>query len=175
MFGKFEKDKSAQNSVSQLVFASSLPLEDAIIILSSLADDQHPITLTEISPDKVEFEIDYIPQGNNLATVKGSLQRWNGIETKLEARGAVTRLGSTNFEDTTKGRVSVFVVVGTGVTLLIGNFWLMPIVGIIGLGVYKVASIFKKDTMTIVLFRERDYLFQCLIDAFKSAGEVEAL
>ena len=104
MFSKYEKGKSNQD-LSQLTFASSLPLENAIDLLTSLADENHPITLTEVSPHKVEFEIGYIPKDVPLATVKGSLQRWNGIETKLDAKGDVIRLDRTSSKYDDRGAI----------------------------------------------------------------------
>lgn len=180
MFNKFEKGKSAKSTLSELVFASSLPLETAIEVLSSLADEQHPITLTEVSPHKVEFEIEYLPQGTSLATVKGSLQRWNGIETKLDAKGDVIRLDS-NETNPSGGGLSVGIialtVIGSGLALAYGQEWMIfPIVfGTMGMSFYGMDSSAESRTSTIVLFRERDYLFQRLIDVFKSAGEVEGL
>src|SRR5690606_11445426 len=128
MFNKFEKGKSAKSNLSELVFASSLPLETAIEVLSSLADEQHPITLTEVSPDKVEFEIEYLPQGISLATVKGSLQRWNGTETKLDARGDVVRLDTKEDKLTNNSAIIsglALTLATCGIALTYGHGWMI--------------------------------------------------
>ena len=179
MFSKYEKGKSNQD-LSQLTFASSLPLENAIDLLTSLADENHPITLIEVSPHKVEFEIGYIPKDVPLATVKGSLQRWNGIETKLDAKGDVIRLDRTSSKYDDRGAIIstiVLAIAGSGVALAFGQIWLVPpiIFGAMGMSYYGSDYSKENKPSRIVLFRERDYLFQRLIDAFKAVSEVEGL
>lgn len=173
MFDNFAKDKLAQNSLSQLTFVSTLNLEDAVQLLSDLADDKHPIVLTDVSPDKILFEMDYLYQDSSLAKVTGSLQRWNGTETKLDARGSIKRLDNAKNTD-----VASFVILAIGLiifSIVVQNLWFIPIFGILGLGIYAAAKLFETDDATVVLFRERDYLFQRLIDSFKAVSELEAV
>lgn len=173
-----QKSKSKSNSFAELNFVSSLQLEQSVILIGDIADDYHQVTLTEVSSDEFKFHIDYLSEKFKVAEIKGTVQRWNGTETKLDANGEVLRLEASN---STKSQTEfvlsrIFLTfVGLGIAVFTGLGWLaVPI--FIALGVSLYTSIDKLDeNPQTILFRHRDYLLQRLIDAFKSAGDVEAL
>ena len=174
-----KKNKSATNASAELHFASSLNLEQAVILVGDIADEHHQVTLTEVSPNEFQFHIDYLPEQSKLAEISGTLQRWNGTETKIDADGTVYRM-----EDTSSSRSNTTVILssisltiaGSSLAIAAGQSQLIiPIFfAAVALGYYFFSSE-EDDNPQTVLFRHRDYLLQRLIDTFKSAGDVDSL
>ena len=173
------KSKSAQNENAELHFVSSLQLEQSVMLIGDMADDHHQVTLTEVSPDEFKFHIDYLPEQSKLAKINGTLQRWNGTETKIDADGDVLRLETGNTQRSHIAYIlgTLLVTVGASGVAIIGEVaWLVVpiIISGIGTGFYTTLKT-DDDNPRVVLFRYRDYLLQRLIDAFKTTGEVEAI
>ena len=175
------KSKSKSSSLAELHFIASIQLEDAVVLVGDIADKQHQITLTEVSPSEYKFEIDYVPNETKQAQISGTLQRWNGTETKIDANGAVNRVAIGN-TPTSRLRnaasivIASFIVGGVVASISSGIFVSPILLGgmLLGYNAIQTDDESKKDE-TIVHFRARDYLLQKLIDVFKSVGDVEAI
>ncbi len=175
-----KKSKSTNNTLAELHFVSSLRLEQSVMLVGDIADEHHQVTLTEVSPHEFKFHIDYLPETSKLAEINGTLLRWNGTETKIDADGEIYRMEDSNSSKSTMPAIlsSAFLTfVGTGFAISTGasGLALLIIIGGVGMTYYAISSDEDDNPQTIVLFRHRDYLLQRLIDAFKSVGEVEAI
>ncbi len=165
------KRKKAGTLLSELNFMSSLELEQSIPIIVTLAD-AYPVTLTERNPDRTDFEIVF-----ERGTIRGTLQRWRGNETRITCTGDVMRIEAVDAD--TNIVPSVFAVGGLACFMLLGVGQVIP--AMLGVGVlFAVASnqdktSVKSEPRTVTLFRERDAIFQYMIDSFKAQGEVAPL
>lgn len=174
-----QKNKSKSNSLAELNFVSSLQIKQAIKLIGDIANDYHQVTLTEVSPDEFMFYIDYLPEKSKVAEIKGTVQRWNGTETKIDADGEELYLKEVdqNQDITWPLMISIFLIgLGSNLALAIGQDWLiiLIVIGVIVTGLYINYKSEDKKAQKVI-FRHRDYLLQRLIDAFKSAGDVEAI
>lgn len=184
------KGKTAQSTLTEMHFVSSLPLKKAVKLLDKLSTPETPVTLTETHSDLWQFELVYHPADEDAASaiVKGTLRRWEGTLTRLDCTGDVyreTRRGLPQFARPTGQTAMAMLVVG-GVLLLILNMTHEPLV-IMSAGV-MIALIAAAGTagnlarglldagehepVDQVFFRERDYLLQLLIDSFKAESDV---
>jgi|GEM_PF-1895084 len=163
------KQKKAQNLHSELNFVASIELEQSLMIISGLADT-YPVTLTERNYDRTDFEVEF-----RHGTVKGTLQRWRGNETRVTCSGDVVRVLATNDKDI--DIVQPVVMVGGLVCLALLTAG-QAVPAMLGAGaIFAFASqqeptSSKRDKVIVPLFRERDAIFQYLIDSFKAEGEV---
>lgn len=166
------KRKKASNLHAELNFISSLELEQSADIIVGLADT-YPVTLTEKGHDRIDFEVKF-SHGN----VTGQLQRWQGTDTRIICSGDVVRVLYTNDQNHDIAP-SVVAVGGLTCLILLGVGQVMPaMLGFAGLTIwaaYNKSEASSKEPETILLFRERDAIFQYLIDSFKADGEVAPL
>lgn len=172
------KSKSKTSKLAELHFISSLSLAQATMLIGDIADDKHHVLLTEVSADEVQFQIDYVSEDVKLASIEGKLQRWNGYETKIDADGDVNRIASREKARYNKvmRRIFAFTFLSGSFVAVIGQGYLVIPILLSGFAMAANAEDNKQDNpMKTVLFRERDYLLQRLIDTFKDAGEVEAV
>jgi hypothetical protein len=81
-----KKLKAKSNTLAELHFVSSLPLERAVQAVGNLATDKRIVTLTEINADTFGMEIQQSEHETSQRTVnlKGQLQRWQGTETRID-------------------------------------------------------------------------------------------
>lgn len=166
------KRKKASHLHAELNFVSSLELEQSANIISGLADT-YPVTLTEKGHDRIDFDVEF-----SHGKVRGQLQRWQGTDTRVTCSGDVVQVLYTNEQShdimptiTTIGLFACIVLMGAGqvVPVMLG-------VGAVMLyGMSHKSDVITKDPDTILLFRERDAIFQYLIDSFKADGDVAPL
>ncbi len=167
------KRKKASNLHAELNFISSLELEQSANIIAGLADT-YPVTLTEKGHDRIDFEVKF-----SRGRVTGQLQRWQGTDTRVTCSGDVVRVEYTNDQShdvmptvTTIGIcASMIVLMGTGQVIPV----MLGVGAIMLFGMYHKSDSITKEPETILLFRERDAIFQYLIDSFKADGEVAPL
>lgn len=174
------KSKSKSNTLAELHFISSVQLEEAVYLLEAVTDDAHSVMLIEVSPDEFQFQIAYKPENAKLAEISGTLQRWNGTNTKIDANGAVMRLETgEETSNAASGVISatVAVFIGMGIAAASGQVWLIVPIILAGSSYAYMANSTagEQEKPQTVLFRHRDYLLQILIDVFKSAGDVQAI
>lgn len=166
------KRKKVGNLLSELNFTSSLELEQSVDIITTLAH-HYPVTLTERNADRIDFDIKF-----QHGTVKGTLQRWRGNETRITCSGDVVRMIASSSDDSNYVPTTL-IVGGTVCMMLLSAGQVIP--ALIGAGVVfafvakQPATSIKNEPETIPIFRERDAIFQYLIDNFKASGEVSPL
>ncbi|MEM9950786.1 MAG: hypothetical protein AAF846_04245 [Chloroflexota bacterium] len=174
-----KKSKSKSNSIADLHFISSLQLEQSVQLLGNLADEQHHITFSEVDENQFQFEIDYLDNHKKQARIKGTLQRWQGTETKLDADGRVDRLEISDPNFFNRPIASAVLIATAGINIaLVTSFpaLVVPFVlGVAGYGYYVRRQLDETKTIQTVLFRHRDYLLQLLIDTFKAHGDVRPI
>lgn len=175
-----KKSKSRTNPLAELQFIANVQLEQAVQMLGNIADEQHQVTLTEVSPDEFEFHINYLPNKSREAEINGKLQRWQGTETKINASGNVIHLLDSEENTDSSGRqviiIALFAFFGGFIAILNGS-WIFGVSTII----ITAPIVFflvdwqsnERDDKSTLSFRERDYLLQRMIDTFKSEHEVE--
>ena len=181
-----KKLKRRANPLSELHFIANVSLEQAVMLIQNLADDTYIVTLTEVDADTFKFEIDKARQRSRQSKINGTLQRWQGTETRIDATGDVIR-------SSMPGKTQSFILLMFSF-LIVGFFILadgirngvehdlvcaLPAFGIIIIG----AALFRtlqfapeddNDTALPIQFRERDRLLQLVINTFKAAATVEA-
>jgi len=166
------KRKKAGKLHSELNFSSSLELEQSVQIIMALADT-YPVTLTERHIDCMEFDVKF-----RHGTVKGTLQRWRGNETRVTCTGDVARMVVTD-NNTEIVPAPVLLIGGIVFFMLLSAGQAIPaLVGFGALGALSFsqqAKLGNNEPEVLVVFRERDAIFQYLIDSFKASGEVEPL
>jgi len=166
------KRKKAGTLHSELHFSSSLELEQATQIITALANT-YPVTLTERNLDCMDFEVKF-----RHGVVKGKLQRWRGNETRVICTGDVSRV-VVNENDLKIVSTPVVFMGGIVFFMLLSAGQAIPaLVGIGALGALSFTQQSKfgsNEPEVLVVFRERDAIFQYLIDSFKASGEVEPL
>jgi len=187
MFGKLSKKRISN---ANLHFTSSLSLEQAAQQIASLADANHHIDLIEISPDRISFKINYTLNRTDEGKIQGTLKRWNHHETIVECKGKIVPKPSLTG---TLLKGGCFLAVFTIIAMVIGetffdtycsqssvcDFFYAFMVSVTF--VILVAAIWinqlsdNKNKGVELDFRERDRLFQLIIDSFKSQGDVQAL
>ena len=126
---------------------------------------------------KFKFRINYLPNNTKEAEIWGTLQRWQGTDTKIDASGYVIRLQDTETEPAqTRGMYAVGFLMFLGLATISTSSWMFGIpfiiIGAIGLFALSWYTPAKEEKIT-VSFRARDYLLQRIIDTFKSEEEVE--
>lgn len=187
------KDKSRLGAPSaELHFYASVQLEEALAILADLAQPPLAVTLTEIDSDHFRFELSYtllpgLPM-NAPPLVYGTLRRWEGTYTRLDATGQVYRftrnprvqrtrgpmwlaplvmlaflVAAAQYQDAASLAVAAFVIVAGLSALLTSNNSAQPSAMLAG---------WEDNPEDVVEFRRRDELFRQIIAAFKARGEV---
>lgn len=191
------KKGKQHNRVTDLHFSSSLNLEESASLIASLADNSHHIELIETSPDSIKFTLHYILNKTDEGKIEGTLTRWNFDETRVDCSGNVVpekknylkygwlipvawvilvTVASYVPDCFIKTCDSAFVNIFSRIAL--GAFYLIHITCIGWLGILfslRIARFFKKKEIRQINFRDRDRLFQLIIDSFKSQGDVQAL
>jgi len=181
-----KKLKGHANPLAELHFVANMPLEQAVMLIRDLADNTYTITLTEIDADNFKFEIDDTRTHSRASKINGTLQRWQGTDTRVDVTGDVVR---PSMSGTTLGFIPAlfcFLVVGffflaDGVRNGIEHDFIYGfpafVMLLIGAAVFRYFQASPEDdnlTIQPIQFRERDHLLQLIIDTFKSAGRVEA-
>jgi hypothetical protein len=152
---------------TELHFISELPLHQSSELISCVAYP-HPMVLTEVNPDTVKFDIQY-----ENGTIEGTLQRWQGDETRINCAGAVHRvLENNNPDNLATNMVIVWLILS--LALMFSQQFALGFAAMICLFV-TATYLQNKDPEIIPIFRERDAIFQEIIDIFKANGEVGAL
>ena len=162
------KSKKAQiHPFSELHFVSTLPLKRSIQLMSNVAYP-HPLRLTEINPNTVKFDIQY-----ESGIIEGTLQGWQGNETRINCAGAVSRVLQSNQSDNlATNLVIVWLVIS--LALMCSQYATLGIMAMICLLITS-SWLQNRDPEIVPIFRERDAIFQEIIDSFKANGEVAAL
>lgn len=178
-----KKLKGRANPLSELHFIANVSLEQAVMLIQDLADDTYAVTLTEVDADSFEFEIDDTRQQSRQSKINGTLQRWQGTDTRVDATGDVVRDVVSSKTLTSFIFMLVFFAIGF---LMLANGMIstehglvygLPALAIMSIGVFLLRQYREsadEDSILQVHFRERDRLLQLLIDRFKSAATVEA-
>jgi hypothetical protein len=173
-----KKSKSRSNPMAELNFVAHVQLEHAVQLVGDIADERHQVTLTEVSPDEYKFHINYLPNKSKVAEVSGTLQRWQGTETKIDASSYVIRLWGTEDEGVHQvsslfflSLVLIAAVLAVSNGILVVGLAIMTLAGVLLMVIISQAK--GKADKPSVIFRARDYLLQRIIDTFKTTGEVE--
>ena len=172
-----KKSKSRTNPMAELNFVAAVQLEEAVQMVGDIADSHHKVILTEVSENEFKFRINYLPNNAKEAEIWGTLQRWQGVETKLHAHGDVIhRQPEKSALDHNQRMMIFFLLVFGFVTLAfypqLGASMIMII------GVYAAFFSWRKQSLgekSTVFFRARDYLLQRIIDTFKAVAKVESV
>lgn len=117
-----KKFKGYSNPLADLQFVSSLPLERAAGLISQLADIRHRVTLTAVDSDTFRFHIDYTPSLSRESEVRGTLRRWQGTETRIDATGTVIPIEYGEYQEVDKRRTLSFRMRDYLLQLLIDTF-----------------------------------------------------
>jgi hypothetical protein len=177
-----KKLKGRANPLAELHFIADVPLEQAVMLIGNLADDVHVVMLTEVDANNFKFEIDDTREKSSQSKINGTLQRWQGTETRVDVTGDVVRQDLFLVKITSYLMplllLSVVPLLMLSAALLVRGETLFSCITIS----LFVASLFaiavdnepQEETIAPVYFRERDRLLQLIIDTFKSAGKVEA-
>jgi hypothetical protein len=176
-----KKLKRRANPLAELHFIADVPLERAVMHIGNLANDIYAVTLIEVDVNNFNFEIDNTREKSSQSKINGTLQRWQGTETRISATGDVTRTAN-DLRKILGAFLFIFAVAScvVGGLLILFNASIMgKIAGLmfIALSFYLVGIVSKelqKDAQALAVFRGRDRLLQLVIDTFKSSGEVEA-
>ena len=124
-------------------------------------------------PKRTDFEIKF-----QHGTVRGALQRWRGNETRITCTGDVPRI-VVDDENDSDIIPSVLAVGGVICFMFLSMGQAVP--AMLGMGVMFTYMVnnqkdhIRKEPTTVALFRERDGIFQYLIDGFKAEGDVAPL
>jgi hypothetical protein len=173
------KGKHATDPLADLQFVSALQLEEALDVLSSLASPRTPITLTQLDADTWQFDMAYQRGAVPIAQIQGTLRRWQGTLTRLNAAGEVRRTEIYLSRQVYMVEVILgLAILGGGVLMTLNGLWFGMIVVGIGVGIawgrwgLHFEDQADEHTLTRVQFRERDALFQRIIAAFQRSGQV---
>jgi len=159
--------KAYTHPFTELHFVSTLPLKRSIQLISNVAYP-HPMLLTKINPDTVKFDIQY-----ENGTIEGTLQRWQGDETRINCAGDVNRVLETRHSDNFANNLLIVWLV-ISLALMCSQHVSLGFIAMIFLMI-TASWLQHRDPEIIPVFRERDAIFQEIIDTFKSNGEVAAL
>lgn len=159
--------KASTHPFTELHFVSTLPLKRSVQVISNIAYP-HPMVLTKINPDTVRFDIQY-----DNGTIEGTLQRWQGDETRINCAGEVNRVLETRHSN---GFANNLIVVWLMISLALmcSQQATLGIIAMIFL-LMTASWLQNSDPEIVPVFRERDAIFQEIIDSFKANGEVAAL
>lgn len=178
-----KKSKSQTNPMAELHFVAAVQLEQAVQLVGEIANEAHQVTLTEVSADEYKFHINYLPDKSKQAEIRGSLQRWQGTETKIDASGYVIRMweldesASPILENI--GRAFASLILFAGIMLISNDIMfigipLLILAGILIIGLIFISGLSDEEIdESRVNFRARDYLLQRIIDTFKAVAEVQ--
>lgn len=191
------KKGKQHNRVTDLHFSASLNLEESASLIASLADNSHHIELIETSPDSIKFTLHYILNQTDEGKIEGTLTRWNYDETRVDCSGNVVpeeknylkygwwipvlwiilQIIASNVPDCfVEYCDSAFMNMFSRITLRAFYLTHLTCIGwVIMLFSARIARFFKKKEIRQINFRDRDRLFQLIIETFKSAGDVQAL
>lgn len=171
--------------MAELHFVASVQLEQAVRLVGKIADGEHQVTLTEVSPDEYKFHINYLSDNSKQAEIKGSLQRWQGTETKIDASGYIIRMWEVEESATpileNMGRLFTGIILFLGIVLSSNGIMFIGIPLLILASILIAALIFisglsdEEVDDSKVNFRARDYLLQLIIDSFKTVAEVQII
>ena len=174
-----KKSKSRTNPMAELHFVAAVQLEEAVQMVGDIADLQHEVTITEVSENEFKFRINYLPNKTKEAEIWGTLQRWQGTDTRIDASGYVIRMAETETKSGQwGGYFSILLFISAIWTISIGalipGFLILFFGGIMAIFVLILTYAAKfEESGKVVSFRARDYLLQRIIDTFKSEEEVE--
>src|SRR5690349_12094326 len=86
-----KKLKGRANPLAELHFIANMPLEQAVTLIRDLADDNYAVMLTEVDANNFKFEIDDTRTHSRASKINGTLQRWQGTDTRIDVTGDVIR------------------------------------------------------------------------------------
>ncbi len=150
---------------TELHFISNLPLDRSSELISCVAYP-HPMVLNEVNPNTIKFDIQYTH-----GTIEGTLQRWQG-----DCAGAVHRvIDNSKSDNLATNMVIVWLVIS--LALMCSQQAVLGVLGVAAMICLLVTASWlqNRDPEIVPVFRERDAIFQEIIDIFKANGEVAAL
>jgi hypothetical protein len=181
-----KKLKGHANPLAELHFIANMPLEQAVMLIRDLADNTYTITLTEMDADNFKFQIDDTRTHSRASKISGTLQRWQGTETRVDVIGEIIRSSISGKYLGFILALFCFLVVGffslaDGVRNGIEHDFVYGfpafVILLLGAAVFRYFQESPEDdnlNVQPIQFRERDRLLQLIIDTFKAAGTVEA-
>lgn len=175
--------KSGSNPLAELNFVASVDLDHAMDLLAQLDDEDYDVIFTERNPDRIDFKITY-PLGVWNGAVQGTLQRWQGTDTRITCTGEAARYSQSEAMDKSS-------FVGCMIAGVVGGLFLSLAGLLFRSGELALVGVFAMLTPMLMfsgfsttssryelpepVFRERDAVLDKIIAAFKNAGEVKAL
>jgi hypothetical protein len=97
--------KAYTHPFTELHFVSTLELKQSVRLISNVAYP-HSILLTDVSPNTVEFDIQY-----DNGKIEGTLQRWQGNETRVNCAGDVSRVIQRSNSDSLASNLIVVLLI----------------------------------------------------------------
>jgi hypothetical protein len=159
--------KAYTHPFTELHFISTLELNQSVQLMSNVAYP-YPITLIDVNPNTVEFDIQY-----DNGKIEGTLQHWQGNETRINCAGDVSRVVQRSNSDSLASNLIVVLLIFS-LSLLCSQQVALGIIAIVLLMI-TTSWLQHRDPQIVPIFRERDAIFQEIIDTFKANGEVASL
>ena len=126
------------------------------------------MVLDEVNPNTIKFDIQY-----EHGIIEGTLQRWQGDETRINCAGEVSRVVQTRHSDSFATNL-VVVWLMISLALMCSQHHALGFMAMICMFI-TASWLQNRDPEIVPVCRERDAIFQEIIDIFKANGEVAAL